>query len=330
MRAVVAREPGGPDVLMHVDRPEPVPQPHEVVIDVVASSINNTDLNQRAGRSGRPQDEVLGLEAAGTIRAVGARVEGWSKGDRVCALLTSGGYAEQVAVAADQLIPVPDAVELVAAGGLAEVFLTAYDALQLRAQLTGGETVLVHGGAGGLGTAAIQLAVATGARVVTTVRREHQVGPCRTMGAEVILIGGEQPWDLEVRKVTGGARVDVIMDVLGQDAWQQNLDVLAPDGRMVVVGTLTGPHVTLDLKQLMRPRRTLFGATLRGRSSEQKASLVAGFRGAWDAALAAGALRPVVDRVLPFEEVVAAHEAMERGGHVGKLILQMKPEPGGA
>lgn len=323
----MAREPGGPEVLVHVERPDPVPRDHEVVIDVVASSINNTDLNQRSGRSGRPQGEVLGLEASGTIRAVGAQVTGWAQGDRVCALLVNGGYAEQVAVPAHQLIPVPDNVDLVAAGGLAEVFLTAYDGLQLRTKLSAGETVLVHGGAGGLGTAAIQLASAIGARVITTVRREHQVQACQHLGAEVVLTGGERSWDKQVRDLVGDLGVDVILDILGQDAWQQNLDLLAADGRMVVLGTLTGPEVSLDLKQLMRPRRTLFGATLRGRSDEQKAAVVAGFRATWGSAFTDGTLSPVVDRVVPFDDVVAAHESMERGGQVGKLILQMKPEP---
>lgn len=228
MRAVVAARDGGPEVLELRDVTAPEPGPFEVLLRVVATSVNRADLNQRAGRSARPSGETLGIEASGHVCALGAEVEGWSVGDRVCTLLDSGGYAELAVASADLLIPVPASMDLVRAGAFAEVFLTAFDALEIRARAVTGETVLVHGGAGGLGTATIQLAVAMGCHVIATVRREAQAAACREMGA---------------------------------DAWRRNHAVLAHDGRMVVLGTLTGSRVEFDLKDLMCARQSLFGAT---------------------------------------------------------------------
>ena len=325
MRAVVAPVPGGPEVLRLLDVPRPEPADGQVLIRVIATSVNRADLNQRAGRSSRAAYEILGLEVSGYVAAVGRIVTDWKVDDRVCTLLDSGGYAEYTVADAELLIRVPDSLDMESAGAFAEIFLTAFDALDSRAHLAAGETLLVHGAAGGLGTASIQMGMAMGARVFATVRQEHQRTACEALGATVIVIGdpaGPHSWPEELRTLNGGG-ADVVLDVLGADAWESNVGVLADDGRLVVLGTLTGSDVSVDLKTLMRRRLSVLAATMRGRPPGHKAMLVERFTATCGEAMAAGRLHPLVADTFDLSEVSQAHAALERGGHIGKIVIRM-------
>ena len=256
MRAVIATEPGGPDVLAVHDLPDPEPGPGEVVIDVAATAVNRADTLQRQGHYPPPPgaSDVLGLECSGTVAAVGEGVTGWSVGDEVCALLAGGGYATKVAVPAGQVMPVPAGVDLVTAGALPEVACTVWSNVFMVAGLAPEETLLVHGGAGGIGTMAIQLAHALGARVVATAGSAEKLELCRSLGADVVVNYREQDFVEEVRRATDGRGADVILDNMGAAYLGRNVDALATEGRLVVIGMQGGTRGELDLGKLMRKR----------------------------------------------------------------------------
>jgi putative PIG3 family NAD(P)H quinone oxidoreductase len=323
MRAVIAPDPGGPEALVVTDRPDPQPGPGDVVVDMTATAVNRADTLQRQGFYPPPPgaSDVLGLECSGVISAVGADVEQWSVGDEVCALLAGGGYAEKVLVPAGQVMPVPDGVDLVTAGALPEVACTVWSNLFMVAGLQQGETLLVHGGAGGIGTFAIQLAHALGARVVTTAGSAEKLEICRSLGADVTVNYREQDFVEEVRAASDGAGADVILDNMGAKYLSRNLAALATEGRLVVIGMQGGSTAELDLGVLMRKRAAVIATSLRARPVEEKAAICASVvEHVWPL-VADGSVRTLVHTTLPLEDAGEAHRIMEASDHIGKIVL---------
>ncbi len=328
MRAIVCEGPPGPEApLRWAEVPDPSPGPGEVVLDVRATSVNRADLLQRAGRYPPPPgaSPLLGLEAAGTVREVGPGVTGWRAGDPAMALLAGGGYAERAVAPAALLLPVPAAVGLPAAGAVMEVWTTAHLNLVTLGRLAPGERVLVHGGSGGVGTAALQLARARGAEVWTTAGGPARAARCLALGAHRALDHRDEDFVAALR-AAGGA--DLILDCLGGGALARNLDALAPDGRLVVIGLQQGAKAELPLGALLARRLTIVGSTLRALPAARKAAAVAGVRAEVWPGLDAGDLRVVVDRVVPLPRAAEAHAALAAGEVFGKVVLEV-PEGAG-
>lgn len=323
MHAVTISEPGGPDVLRWTEVPDPQPGPGEVVVAVAASAVNRADLLQRQGHYDPPPgtSPYPGLECSGRIVALGEGVEGWTVGDEVCALLTGGGYAERVAVPAGQVLPVPAGVSLVEAAALPEVGCTVWSNVFMLAGLRPGETLLVHGGGSGIGTMAIQLARHVGARVAVTAGSAEKLSRCRELGADILVNYREQDFVEEVRTATGGRGADVVLDNMGAKYLARNLEVLAPSGRLVVIGLQGGTRAELDLGTMLRKRVALLATTLRSRPVEEKAAIVTSVREHVWPLVERGDVRPVVDRVLPMSQAAEAHRVVEAGEHVGKVLL---------
>ena len=323
MRAITVPEPGGPDALVPTTVPDPEPGPGEVLVRVAAAGVNRADLLQRAGHYPSPPGSAPwpGLEVSGTVSALGTGVTAWAVGDPVCALLGGGGYAEQVVVDAGHVLPVPDGVDLVDAAGLPEAVCTAWSNLVDVGRLRAGERVLVHGGSGGVGSIAIQIAAALGARVLTTAGGPERGERCRTLGADVAIDHRAQDVVAAVREATGGHGVDVVLDVLGAAALADNLAVLATEGRLVVIGLQRGRRAEIDLGVLMSLRASVSGTTLRSRPAEQKTALVAAVRDRVWPLVADGRVRPVVHARLPLAEASRAHALLDSGEVFGKLLL---------
>lgn len=323
MRAVVAAEPGGPEVLHVTELPDPEPGPGEVLVDVAATAVNRADLLQRMGFYPPPPgaSDVIGLECSGTVAALGDGVTGWSVGDEVCALLAGGGYAERVVVPAGQLMPVPAGVGLVEAAALPEVACTVWSNVFMVAGLQPSETLLVHGGAGGIGTMAIQLATALGARVLTTAGSADKLERCRELGAAVAINYREEDFVAVAKEATDGAGVDVVLDNMGAAYLSRNVDVLAKGGRLVVIGMQGGTKGELDLGVLLGKRGAVIATTLRARPVEEKAAICAAVvEHVWPL-VADGVVRPIVHTTLPLADAADAHRLMEDSGHVGKILL---------
>jgi putative PIG3 family NAD(P)H quinone oxidoreductase len=323
MRAVIAPVPGGPEALVVTDLPDPQPGPDEVVIDMTATAVNRADTMQRQGFYPPPPgaSDVLGLECSGVVSAVGVGVESWSVGDEVCALLAGGGYGEKVLVPAGQVMPVPEGVDLVTAGALPEVAATVWSNLFMIAGLQPGETLLVHGGGGGIGTFAIQLAHALGARVITTAGSQEKLDACRALGADVTINYKEQDFVEEVAKATDGVGVDVILDNMGAKYLPRNVEALATEGRLVVIGLMGGTKGELDLGQLMRKRAAVIATSLRARPVEEKAAICASVvEHVWPL-VADGSVKTLVHTTLPLEEAREGHRIMESSDHIGKIVL---------
>jgi putative PIG3 family NAD(P)H quinone oxidoreductase len=322
MRAVVCPEPGGIEALTIAELPDPQPGPGDVVVDVAASAVNRADLLQRQGHYPPPPGvtAVLGLECSGIVSAVGAVVEQWHVGDAVCALLTGGGYASKVAVPAAQLLPLPGGVDLVTAAALPEVACTVWSNLFMLAGLQRDETFLVHGGAGGIGTFAIQLAAALGARVFATAGSDAKLARCRELGADVAISYRDDDFVEVVRRETP-AGVDVILDNMGATYLGRNLDALAANGRLVVIGLQGGARGELDLGALLAKRAAVMATSLRGRPAEEKAAIVASVREHVWPLVTDGHVRPVVHSMVPFDDVREAHRIVEQGEQVGKVLL---------
>ncbi|MEJ2852842.1 MULTISPECIES: NAD(P)H-quinone oxidoreductase [unclassified Saccharothrix] len=319
MHAITIREPGGPDVLEWAEAPDPVAGPGEVLLDVAATAVNRADLLQRQGHYPPPPgaSEVLGLECSGTVAALGEGVTGWAVGDRVCALLAGGGYGSKVAVPAAQLLPLPDGVDLVTAASLPEVACTVWSNVVMLARLTEGETFLVHGGAGGIGTHAIQVAKALGAKVAVTAGSDERLARCRELGADITVNYKTQDFVSEVR-------ADVILDNMGAAYLGRNVDALNTDGRIVVIGMQGGVKGELNLGKLLTKRGSITGTGLRFRPVDGphgKGRIVADVRDRLWPLIASGQVRPVVDRVLPIREAADAHRALEGGSIFGKVVL---------
>src|SRR3954451_14093767 len=327
MRAVVAPEPGGPEALVLTDLPDPTPGPGEVVIEMTATAVNRADTMQRQGLYPPPPgaSDVLGLECSGTVSSVGAGVDGWSVGDEVCALLAGGGYAEKVLVPSGQVMPVPAGVDVVSAGALPEVACTVWSNVFMVAGLRREETLLVHGGAGGIGTFAIQLAHALGARVIATAGSPEKLELCRSLGADVAVSYREQDFVDEVRTATDGAGADVILDNMGAKYLPRNVGALALEGRLVVIGMQGGSKGELDLGLLMRRRGAVIATSLRARPPAEKAAICASVvEHVWPL-VSDGSVRTLVHTTLPLEEAAEAHRIMEAGGHTGKIVLTREP-----
>jgi putative PIG3 family NAD(P)H quinone oxidoreductase len=323
MRAVIAPDPGGPEALVVADLPDPVPGPGEVVIEMAATAVNRADTLQRQGSYPPPPgaSDVLGLECSGVVGALGPGVDGWAVGDEVCALLAGGGYAEKVLVPAGQLMPVPAGIGLLTAGALPEVACTVWSNVFMIAGLQRGETLLVHGGAGGIGTFAIQLAHVLGARVVTTAGSAEKLDVCRSLGADVTVNYREQDFVEEVTAATAGAGVDVILDNMGAKYLARNLGSLATEGRLVVIGMQGGTRAELDLGALMRKRAAVIATSLRARPVQEKAAICASVvEHVWPL-VAEGSVRTLVHTTLPLEEAAEAHRIMEASDHIGKIVL---------
>lgn len=322
MRAVTIPEPGGPEVLRLSTVPDPVPGPGEVLIDVHASGVNRADLWQRAGHYPPSADAspYPGLECSGVIAAVGAEATGFSPGEEVCALLAGGGYAERVAVPVGQVLPVPSGIGLVDAAGLPEATATVWSNLVDLARLRAGETLLVHGGGSGIGTFAIQLATALGARVVTTARAVKHAR-LRELGAAVTVDYPTTDFVAATREATAGRGADVILDLIGGAYLSRNIAALAPDGRLVVIGLQGGRRAELDLGALLARRGSIFATTLRSRPPAEKARIIQGVRQQVWPLVAGGAVVPVIDRRFPLAQAAQAHQLVESSGHLGKVLL---------
>lgn len=325
MRAIVATEPGGPEVLTVVELPDPEPGPGEVVLQVAAAGLNRADLLQRQGHYPPPPgaSPIIGMECSGTVAAVGEGVTQWRVGDEVCALLAGGGYAEKVAVPAGQVMPVPAGVGLVEAAALPEVAGTVWSNLLMTARLEPGETLLVHGGAGGIGSFAIQLARALGVRVLTTGGTAEKLAFCRELGADVAIDYHEEDF-VAVAREQGGA--DVILDNMGAKYLARNIEALADGGRLVIIGLQGGTRAELDINALMRKRASVIGTTLRSRPVDGprgKAAICAEVvEHVWPL-VADGRIRPIIDTTLPLAQAAAAHRRMTSGEHTGKLLLTL-------
>ncbi|GGR11651.1 NAD(P)H quinone oxidoreductase [Streptomyces cinereoruber] len=316
MKAVSIKEHGGPEVLEWIEVEDPTPAAGEVVVDVVASALNRADVMQRWGLYPLQPgwSPYPGLEVSGRVGAIGEGVTGWQVGDEVCALLTGGGYAQKVAVPAGQLLPVPKGIDLVEAAGLPEITATVWSNLVMTAGLKAGETLLVHGGAGGVGTMAIQVAKALGARVVTTVGGPEKAERARELGADTAI-------DYRTEDFTEHGPYDVILDVVGGDYLERNVRSLAADGRLVVIGLQKGLEGQLNLAEIVFKRASVHGTTLRTRSKEYKAEVVAEVRKNVWPMIESGAVQLIVERTVPMAEAAEGHRLMEAGGHLGKILL---------
>ncbi|MFE4265467.1 NAD(P)H-quinone oxidoreductase [Streptomyces sp. NPDC056883] len=323
MHAITIEQPGGPEALVWADAPDPVAGDGEVLVEVAASAVNRADVLQRQGFYNPPPGASPhpGLECSGRISAIGAGVSGWSVGDEVCALLSGGGYAQRVAVPAGQLLPVPAGVDLVTAGALPEVVSTVWSNVFMVAGLRPGETLLVHGGSSGIGTMAIQLAKAVGARVAVTAGGKEKLARCAELGADILIDYREQDFVEEIRAATGGAGADVILDIMGAKYLTRNVDALAVNGRLAIIGLQGGVKAELNLAALLAKRAAITATTLRARPLEEKAAIVAAVREHVWPLITAGRIHPVVHGTFPMREAAEAHRVLESSTHVGKLLL---------
>ncbi|GAA2085364.1 NAD(P)H-quinone oxidoreductase [Streptomyces albiaxialis] len=340
MHAITIPEPGGPEALEWAEVPDPEPGEGEVLVEVTASGVNRADVMQRRGFYPPPPgaSPYPGLECSGRIAALGPGVSGWAVGDEVCALLAGGGYAEKVAVPAGQLLPVPRGMDLTTAAGLPEVTCTVWSNVFMVAHLRPGETLLVHGGSSGIGTMAIQLAKAVGARVAVTAGSKEKLDRCAELGADILVNYREQDFVEELRAATDGHGADVILDIMGAKYLERNVEALAVNGRLAVIGLQGGAKGELNLGAMLTKRAAVTATSLRARPASEKAAIVAAVRehvwplleerdgdakGGTDGNAGNGEprVRAVVDRLLPLRDASEAHVALEESGHVGKILL---------
>jgi len=325
MKAVYISEPGGPEVLEVRDVPAPVPGPGEVLIDVVAAGLNRADVQQRRGFYPPPAgaSEVPGLEVSGRIAAFGPEVsKPFTVGDKVVALLAGGGYAQRVAVPAEQVLKVPDGVDLVTAAALPEVAATVYSNLVMTAQLQPGETVLIHGATGGIGTIAIQLAKACGAVVAATAGSAEKLGTAKAfLGADIVINYAEEDFAESLKAQNGGRGADVILDVVGAKYLKQNIAALADYGRLVVIGLQGGAKGEIDLGQLLSKRAAVIGTTLRSRPVAEKGMIMNAVRENVWPMFSDGRIKPLVAKSFRLDQVREAHQYFDSGEHMGKVLL---------
>lgn len=325
MRAIEISQPGGPDVLRLAQRPTPQPRPGEVVIRVHTAGVNRPDCFQRAGSYAPPPgaSDLPGLEVSGIIAAVGDGVSAWKPGDAVCALTPGGGYAQYCATPAAHCLPVPAGLDLAQAASLPETFFTVWINVFERAGLEPGETLLVQGGASGIGVSAIQMARAFGNRVFATAGSAEKCAACERLGAERAIDYRTEDFVQVVKELTGGKGVDVILDMVGGDYIQRELKCLATDGRLSIIAFLGGSRISLDMADVLYRRLTITGSTLRPRSIEYKAQIAAALREKVWPLLEQGRIHPVIHQVFPLEQAASAHAMMESGSHVGKIVLHV-------
>ena len=323
MRAITIPEPGDADSLVLDEVPDPEAAAGQVLIDVVAAGVNRADVMQRLGHYPPPPgaSEYPGLEVSGRIAAVGDGVEQWHVGDEVCALLEGGGYAEKVAVPAEQVLPVPRGVDLVDAAGLPEVAATVWSNVFLVANIQPGQVLLVHGGSSGIGTMAIQLAKAVGAHVAVTAGSQEKLDACRDLGAEFLVNYKEEDFVERLRELTKGHGADVILDNMGAKYLGRNVEALATNGRLVTIGLMGGRRGELDMGMLLAKRGAVIATSLRARPATEKAAIVAAVREHVWPLVESGDVRPIIHSRHPLEHAAEAHREMEASGHIGKILL---------
>jgi NADPH:quinone reductase len=323
MIAIAIAKPGGPEVLVPVDLPVPTPGFDDVLIRVSAAGVNRPDLMQREGKYPPPPgaSEIPGLEVSGTVTACGAGVERWREGDRVCALVSGGGYAEYCVAPGAQCLPIPSGLDVVSAGGVPETFFTVWANVFERGRLRDGETFLVHGGSSGIGTTAIQMAHAFGARVFATAGTEEKCLACRGLGAELAINYKTEDFVAVLINFTDGRGVDVILDMVGGAYFGRNLDLLALEGRLLQIALLHGSKAEINLVRLLRQRLTVTGSTLRARTVDEKAEIAKALERAVWPLVEAGRIRPVIHATFPLTQAADAHRLMESGSHIGKIVL---------
>jgi putative PIG3 family NAD(P)H quinone oxidoreductase len=323
MRAITIPTPGDASALVLDEVPTPEVTADEVLVQVAASGVNRADLMQRQGFYPPPPGSSAypGLEVSGTVSVIGGDVTGWAVGDQVCALLSGGGYAEQVAVPATQLLPVPEGVSLVDAAALPEVVCTVWSNLFMTANLQVGQTVLIHGGSSGIGTMAIQLARAVGARIAVTAGTNDKLEACRTLGAEVLINYREQDFVEVLAQATQGRGADVILDNIGAKYLARNVGALAVNGRLVIIGLQGGVKAELDVSTLLRKCAAVIATSLRGRPLSEKAAIVAAVREHVWPLIETGEVKPVVHRTFPLAQAAEAHRELEAGTNIGKVLL---------
>ena len=323
MKAITIPAPGDPDALVPADVDAPTAKPGEVVVDVVAAGVNRADVMQRMGHYDPPEgtSPLPGLEVSGRVRALGADVEGWQVGDEVCALLTGGGYAEQVAVPVGQLFPVPRGIDLIQAAALPEVTSTVWSNVFMTASLQAGQVLLIHGGSSGIGTMAIQLAREVAARVAVTAGSGEKLEVCRQLGAEILVNYRDEDFVERVRAATEGHGADVILDNIGAKYLERNVELLAPNGRLVIIGLQGGCSADINLGAMLAKRCALIATTLRGRPADEKATIVAAVREHVWPLIEAGRVKPVVHSTHPLARAADAHREMEASTHIGKILL---------
>ncbi|MFH9177687.1 NAD(P)H-quinone oxidoreductase [Streptomyces albogriseolus] len=323
MHAITIPEPGGPEALVWDEVPDPVAGEGEVLVDVVATAVNRADILQRQGFYDPPPgtSPYPGLECSGRVAGIGPGVSGWAVGDEVCALLSGGGYAEKVAVPAGQLLPVPEGITVDRAAGLPEVVCTVWSNVFMVAHLRPGETFLVHGGSSGIGTMAIQLAKAVGAKVAVTAGAREKLERCAELGADILINYREQDFVAELREATGGKGADVILDNMGAKYLDRNVQALAVNGRLVIIGMQGGVKGELNIGALLAKRAAITATTLRARPVEEKAAIVAAVREHVWPLVSGGHVRPVIDREIPMPDAAQAHRIVEDSSHIGKVLL---------
>jgi putative PIG3 family NAD(P)H quinone oxidoreductase len=323
MYAITMGEPGGPEVLAWAEVPDPTPAPGEVVIAVAAAGVNRADILQRQGNYPPPPGASAypGLECSGRIAAIGSNVTGWELDDEVCALLSGGGYAERVAVPAGQVLPKPAGIDLISAAALPEVACTVWSNVFMLAGLRPAERLLVHGGAGGVGTMAIQLGKHVGATVLTTAGSAEKLRRCRELGAAILIDYRQEDFVDRVHEATEGHGADVILDIVGGAYLSRNLRALAVNGRLAVIGLQGGRKGELDLNVLLNKRAAVLATSLRARPADEKAAIVSSVQENVWPLVESGMVRPVIDRVLPMKDAAEGHRTLESSVHVGKVLL---------
>src|SRR5688500_7852904 len=326
MRVVEISRPGPPDVLTLGERPDPSPAQGEVLIDVEAAGVNRPDVLQRLGKYPPPPgaSDIPGLEVAGTIAALSDGVTGLAIGDRVCALVAGGGYAERAAVPHEQVLPIPRGLTSIQAAGIPETFFTVWTNVFQRGQLKDGESILIHGGTSGIGTTAIQLARAFGAMVLTTAGSDDKCEAARKLGAAHAFNYRTTDWVAETKRVTSGRGVDLVLDIVGGDYMPRNLDLLAVEGRLLQIAFLKTAKSELDFSIMMRKRAWITGSTLRPRTPVEKGAIARELLEQVWPLLENGTVAPVIHQVFPLADAAAAHRLMEESSHIGKLVLSLK------
>ncbi len=328
MLAIEISKPGGPEVLVPVERPLPKPEPREVLIRVAAAGVNRPDLMQREGRYPPPPgaSDIPGLEVAGTITECGEQVERWRPGDEVCALVSGGGYAEYCVAPDVQCLPIPRGLDAVSAAAIPETFFTVWMNVFDRGHLRAGETFLVHGGASGIGTVAIQLAHAFGARVFATAGTDDKCEACERLGAQLAINYKKSDFAVELMKATAGRGVDVILDMVGAEYFSRNLESLAVEGRLLQIAVLHGSKAEINLARVLRQRLTITGSTLRARGVQEKGAIASAIERAVWPLIESGKVQPVVHAVFELADAAKAHAALEAGSHIGKIVLVTAPK----
>lgn len=323
MIAVAISTPGGPDVLQPIEIAQPRPRPREVLIRVAAAGVNRPDLMQREGKYPPPPgaSDIPGLEVAGTIAACGSDVARWREGDQVCALVAGGGYAEYCVAPDVQCLPIPSTVDTMSAAGMPETFFTVWTNVFERGRLRAGESFLVHGGASGIGTTAIQMARAFGAQVFATAGTDDKCAACERLGAERAVNYKTEDFASVLMSLTGGSGIDVILDMVGAPYFGRNVELLAVEGRLLQIAVLHGAKAEVNLVRVLRQRITITGSTLRSRTVDEKGAIAEAVEKAVWPLVEAGKIRPVIYAAFPLKRAAEAHRLLESGSHIGKIVL---------